>query len=122
MREKKYSIRFTDKESERYKKLMEQVRSPNMSTLIRDLLETAYNNPEIINPVQNKTNLDVIMKVLEISAEESIKSDENFQKEVFSRLNRLEKGLDLMMTKMKIPKKKREKIKEEDDFESNIFD
>lgn len=101
---------------------MKRARSPNMSTLIRDLLETAHESPEIINPIKDKTNLDVLMNALEISGNERIEYNEKFRNHILSRLDNLEKGLDLIMEKMKIPKREREKVKGKSNFENIIFE
>jgi len=121
MGEKKYSIRFTDEEDERYKDLMKRARSPTLANLIRSALDAACENPSILTPSRDKTDLDVLINALEISANERIKTNTEFQANVLERLYYLENSQELIMKKLKVPKKEQEKIKGETDFESVIF-
>lgn len=98
-----------------------KARGISLTLYIRECLRASKENPQFLNPTTNKTNLDMLLKALEISANERIKRDESFKAQVLQRLDNVEESQQLLLKKAKIPKKERNHLKREDDSERVIF-
>lgn len=121
MKRKQFPTYFDNEEEQKIFEKFAKERGLSLNSLIKQALYSVRENPESLNPTKNKSNLDVLLTVLEKSASERIDHNQNFEENVLSRLDKIEQFLDLIMDKQKIPKSKRKKVEGEDDFDTIIF-
>ena len=119
--DKKYSIRFTDEELEKYSKFAEERRRP-LATIIRDAMDTICDNPALLSPSTPKNAHDVIIGFMEMSAKERLDNDLHFRKDVYDNLARLHHKINFLLKKAKVPQKEIQKLNGEDISGEAIFD
>ena len=121
MSRKQFPVYFSEEEHEIFMDLAKKKRT-TLNKLIKEALYSVKDNPQFLNPSTPKADLDVLLKAMEISANERIKENNHFQEDVLRRLDKLESGVKALMKKAKVPKKERKKIEGDSGLEDAIFE
>lgn len=116
-----FPVYFTEEEHEEFKNLAKK-KHTTLNQLIRDALYSAKDNPNFLNPTAPKPDLETLIQVLEISAEERIKENQKTTTETIIQFSILEKKIDLLMKKAKIPQSIIDKIEQKDRSGEEVFD
>lgn len=119
--DKKYSIRFTEEELQKYQSFANE-RNRTLATVIRDALDAVCENPALLKPSHPKTDLDTIINALEISARERLTNDMNFRQDVYDNLARVNHKINFLLESMKIPSKTIKRLDNQDISGEAIFD
>ena len=117
----KYSIRFSEEEDRKYKKLASDLGRP-LSIIIRDALDTISENPALLNPTNPKMELDVLINALERAAYDRQNSDMNFQESVYEQFSVINSKVNYLLKKAKVSKKIIKQLNGEDISGVEIFD
>ena len=117
----KYSIRFTEEEREKYEELAKRLKRP-LSLIIRDALDSVSENPSLLNPTTPTMDIDVILSMLEKSANERLDNDSKLRKDLYDQLARLNHKVNYLLKKANIPKKELKKFDGEDISGEAIFE
>ena len=121
MPKKQFPVYFTEDEHAIFTELAKKKRT-NLNKLIKEALYSVQADPQFLNPTTPKADIDVLLSAMEISANERIKENEQFQITVLKRLDQLEQGVQALMKKIKVPKDEQRKIKGADTSGDAIFD
>ena len=119
--DKKYSIRFTEEELQKYQSFANE-RNRTLATVIRDALDAVCENPALLKPSHPKTDLDTIINALEISARERLTNEKHFKDGIQDQVLRLDHKINYLLKTMKVSQKKINELNGKDVSGERIFD
>jgi len=117
MSKKQFPVYFTEIEHQEFMDIAKKRRT-TLNQMIRDALYAAKEDPNFLNPATEKTDLDVLIKILEVSANERIHE----RSRLLDRFDIIERKVDRLMEKAKIPKTEIRKLEGKDTSSEAVFD
>ena len=120
MKKVQFPVYFTESEHTEFME-MSKKRRTTLNQLIRDALYSAKEDPNFLNPTGEKTDLETLIKALEITGDDRIKADHKFKTDLSVQLIILDEKVSLLMKKAKIPQKTIDEIEKKDTSGEEIF-
>jgi len=120
MKKIQFPVYFTESEHAEFMEMAKK-RHTTLNQFIRDALYSAKEDPNFLNPAGEKTDLETLIKALEITGENRIREDNKFKADLSIQLEILDEKVSLVMKKIKISQKTIDEIEKKDTSGEEIF-